>query len=129
MGITLDGITYQVRVVYNSMERAFSLEGGVNEEYMLSGRHERDLIGTGYSYRLGVEPDPAHPADYDSFYQAISAPVDSHTITLPYGQSSITFDAEIQSGTDTYHGKIAGVQRWSGLKVSFAPILPQRRSD
>lgn len=128
-GITMDGTLYRVRVVYNTMERGFSLESGLNEGYMLSFRHERDLGGTSYSYQMGIEPDPAHPEDYDAFYYAVSAPVPSHEITMPFGQSSITFDAEIQNGTDTYHGKIAGVQRWSGLKVSFTPILPQMRPD
>lgn len=129
-GITMDGKLYRVRVVYNTINRKFALESGVNEGYMLSRRHERDLIGTSYSYeQLGVEPDPFHPEDYDAFYEAISAPVPSHTVTMPYGQGTITFDAEIQDGEDTWRGRLAGVNRWSGLKVSFIPIAPQRRPD
>lgn len=128
-GITMDGTWYRVRVVYNSMERSFSFQSGINEGYMLSGYHERDLIGTSYPYQMGIEPDPAHPADYDAFFQAVSAPVPSHSITLPYGQGTITFDAEIQDGRDVYGGKIGNIQRWHGLKVSFIPIKPQRRPD
>ena len=89
--VTMDGKSYRLRVRYNTMERAFELRSGDNEGYMLSGRHERDLLGTGYSYQFSVEPDPRHPEDYDAFYEAISAPVDSHEITMPYGQSTITF--------------------------------------
>ena len=70
-GITMDGRLYHVRVVYNTMERHFSLQSGINECYMLSGRHSRDLRGTGYSYQMGIEPDPLHPEDYDDFYQAV----------------------------------------------------------
>lgn len=126
-GITMDGTLYRVRVVYNTMERSFSLQSGVNEGYMLSGYHERDLIGTSYSYQMAIEPDPRHPEDYDTFYQAVSATVDSHTVTMPYGQGTITFEAEIQDGTDTSAGVVAGVRRWHGLKLTFAPVAPQRR--
>lgn len=126
-GITMDGTLYRVRVVYNTMERSFSLQNGVNEGYMLSGYHERDLIGTSYSYQMAIEPDPLHPEDYDAFYQAVSAPINSHTVTMPYGQGTLTFEAEIENGSDTSAGKIAGTRRWHGLKITFTPIAPQRR--
>lgn len=128
-GILMDGTLYRVRVVYNTLERSFELRSGVNAGYMLSGRHERDLLGTGYLYQLGVEPDPSHPGDYDAFYDAISAPVDSHEITLPYGQGTMTFDAELTGGSDTWGGMLAGVSRWSGLKVQFSPISLQRKPE
>ena len=50
-GILMDGTTYKVRVVYNSLVRSFELRSGENEDYMISGRHERDLLGTGYAYQ------------------------------------------------------------------------------
>ena len=33
-----------------------------------------------------LSEDPAAPEDYDAFFEAISAPVEAHTVTLPYGQ-------------------------------------------
>lgn len=127
--VTMDGISYRLRVRYNTLERAFELRSGDNEGYMLSGRHERDLLGTGYSYQFSVEPDPQHPEDYDAFYEAVSAPVDSHEITMPYGQSTITFQAEVESGRDMWQGRMAGVSRWTGLAVNFKPIGLQRTPD
>lgn len=132
MGVTvieMDGKQYRLRLAYNTMTRSFSLESGENEGYMLSRRHERDLAGTAYTYEMGVEPDPAHPEDYDKFWEDISAPVDSHTITLPYAQSTITYEAEIQSGEDHYRGRLAGKARWNGLTVRYIPIEPQRPSQ
>lgn len=126
-GILMDGTTYKVRVVYNSLVRRFELRSGENEDYMISGRHERDLLGTGYAYQLAVEPDPAHPEDYDAFYHAISEPVPSHKITMPYGQSTLEFDAEILGGEDRLLGKLAGVNRWTGLVVDFQPLSLQRK--
>ena len=126
-GILMDGTAYKVRVVYNSLVRSFELRSGENEDYMISGRHERELLGTGYAYQLAVEPDPAHPEAYDAFYEAISSPVPSHKITMPYGQGTLEFDAEILSGEDRLLGKLAGVNRWTGLVVDFQPLSLQRK--
>lgn len=125
-GIKLDGTLYRVRVVYNSLEQGFKLIEGPNAGKMLSGRRERDLLGTEYPYQLAVEPDPAAPGDYDDFYWAISAPVDSHTVELPSGQGTMVFEAMVQSGRHIYKGRMANRRRWSGLVVSFEPIEPQR---
>lgn len=127
--IVMDGVTYRLRVVYDSLIRAFELMEGINAGEMISGRHERDLLGSGYIYQMQVEPDPRFPQDYDAFFEAISAPVDSHTIVMPYGQSTITYEAMIESGQDTYHGVIAGRARWRGLTVQYRYIEPQRTPD
>lgn len=125
MTITMDGVSYHVRLPYPGLTRSFNLIEGVNRGTALSQRKIRDLKGTGYTYSLSVEPDPLYPAEYDAFYLAISAPVDTHEITLPFGQGSITYDAQVASGSDGYYGMEAGVQRWRGLKITFAYIAPQ----
>ena len=125
MNLIMDGVTYRVRLPYPGMTRSFSLVEGQNKGVAISQRKIRDLKGTGYTYTLAVEPDPRYPADYDAFFVAISAPVDTHTITLPFGQATITYDAQVASGGDGYYGVEAGVNRWKGLKVTFAYIAPQ----
>lgn len=128
MRLTMDGTTYRVRIVYNTLVRAFSLIEGSNAGDMLSGRHERDLIGTGYTYEMGIEPEPQFQEDYDAFYDAISDPVDSHIITVPYGQTTMTYEAMIESGSDTYRGVLSTVNQWSGLVVRFRYITPQKEA-
>ena len=128
-GILMDGVKYRVRIVYDSLKRSFNLISGPNAGNMLTGRRERDLLGTGYSYQLKVEPDPRYPADYDAFYQAISAPVDSHTVVLPYGQGTLQFEAAVESGEDVYHGHSGGINRWRELTVTYEFIEPQRTVD
>ena len=126
MGITMDGRTYDVRVVYNTLVRAFELAEGENAGAMLSGRYERDLIGTGYSYQLAVEPNPLNRADYDAFYEAITAPTPTHTVTMPYGQTTITFTARVVRGQDVFGGTVGGKKLWRGLTVEFIANSPQR---
>ena len=125
-GIQMDGRTYRVRVVYTSLEESARLEEGVNAGDMLSGRHERDLIGTYYEHSMSVEPDPRYPLNYDEFFDAIAAPVPSHIITMPHGQGLMTYEAKVSSARHTGRGVLAGIRRWSGLSVSFSSIKPVR---
>jgi hypothetical protein len=126
MSVVMDGITYQVRVKIDSLGRSFRIPDGENAGDLLSGRYSRDIIGTYYDYTMEVEPDPRHPQDYDSFFEAISAPVDSHSITVPYGQSTLTYDAMVTEGEDRAGAKFGGVQRWHGLSINFTAIKPKR---
>lgn len=127
--IKMDGKEYRVRVVFDSMELSFRLIEGPNAGTMLSGRHERDLLGTEYSHRMLVEPDPAYPDDFDAFFHAVSAPVDSHHVELPYGQATLEYDAMIQSGSHVNGGIMLGKRRWHGLQINYEPIEPQREPD
>ena len=126
MQIVMDGVTYRLRVRYETMGRSFRIEDGDNAGKMLSGLYKRDLQGTYYDYVMEVEPDPAAPQDYDSFFDAISAPVPNHSITLPYGQTTITYDAMVTEGEDLYRGNLARRNRWGGLQVQFTAQKPQK---
>lgn len=125
MTIRVDGVEYRVRVEYKSMKRAFEIVEGDNSGVSLTARKIRDILGTSYTYTMNIEPDLKYPEDYDNLYAVLSKPVASHEITLPYGQTTITFDAAIVSGTDTWGGRLAGFNRWNGLSVTFYPIEPQ----
>ena len=125
-GIQMDGRTYRVRVIFPSVKEGAKLVEGVNAGDMLSGRRERDLVGTYYSHTLSVEPDPRYPQDYDQFFDAISAPVPSHSITMPHGQGTVTYAAMVSSVEHTAKGTMAGIRRWGGMTVSFESIGPVR---
>ena len=127
MTITMDGIPYRLRVKLGTLRRSFRIEESERSGMVKSGEEFRDLIGTYYDYAMDVEPDPAAPEDYDAFFEAISAPVESHTVTLPYGQGTITYQAMVSAGEDKQRDKVAGVTRWTGLTVTFKAKKPQRR--
>lgn len=125
--VKMDGIVYNVRVTYDSLHLHFALVEGDNAATMLNDYDFRDLQGTKYGHEMQVEPDPAHPEDYDAFFYAISAPVPTHLVELPFGQSTITYEAKVTDGDITFGGKLAGKNRWKGLVVRFSAIQPQRR--
>lgn len=125
-GIQMDGKNYRVRVLYPSVEENARLVEGPNAGEMLSGRRERDLVGTYYDHSLSVQPDPMYPQDYDQFFDDISAPVPAHTITMPHGQGTVTYEAMVSSVSHVCNGVLAGVRRWKGLTVAFSGIRPAR---
>lgn len=127
--VIMDGITYRVRIKADPpIEESFEILEGENSLTLLSGEESPDILGTCYDHTLSVEPDPQYPGDYDSFFQAISAPVASHTITMPHGQGTITYRARVTGGSHVSRYVMAGVRRWSGLQVQFKALAPQREA-
>lgn len=124
--LKVDGIEYKVHVVYPTMVNGFEIREGGNAGTAQNGREIRDIIGTAYTYEMQIEPNPLFPTDFDALFHALSAPVPSHSVALPYGQDTLEFEAAVSEGERTWYGKSNGVQRWRGLKVKFRPITPQR---
>lgn len=124
--ITVDGTTYRVLVEYDSLKRSFELMEGDNSGTAISGRSIRDIIGTNYRYEMTVRADPKYPTDYDSFFYKISEPVDYHTVVLPFGQTTLSFQSKILSGDDVYKGYKNGYHRWDEMNVTFEAMQPQR---
>lgn len=125
-GITMDGIKYNVAVTYDSMQREFELKNGPFTGDSLAGRKILDILGTTYTYSMTVEPYEDDLASYNAFYQAVTSPVAYHTITLPYGQTTMTFQATIESGSDTYGGYLGTERYWHNLQIKYVPMEPQR---
>ena len=125
--ITIDGRDYNIRIKYETLRRAFQITEGPNSGTAIDGTTIRDIIGTRYDYQIDVEPDPSDPTDYDDFYELISSPVASHEVSFPFGQETITFNAAVESGTDTYFGVIGCQRRWKGLSIVFRALTPQRK--
>lgn len=124
--ITLDGVTYKhIRVM--SIKRSFDIYDGVNAGRVQALDMDRDVLGTFYNYACEIDSDDATPAEYDQFYEAISAPVDSHELTIPYAQTTLTFRTYVSNGTDELVAMLDDFNRWGALSFNFIAMAPQRR--
>lgn len=123
--ITLDGVTYSTLHI-TKLTRNFSVLDGPNAGRMQTGEMQRDVKGTFYNYSVEIDADEASRADYDSFYQAISAPTDSHELVVPYGQATLTFQAYVTNGKDDLLNMLPSANRWGGLSFNFIAMAPQR---
>ena len=84
------------------------------------------MIGTYYHYTLvltGLEPGSA---DYDAMYEVLTAPVNSHQVVMPYGQSAISFQAYIQNADDALITMTDTENWWGNLSIQFMAKKPQR---
>lgn len=127
--ITMDDVVYRLHVEYPSLQRSFAFVDGGQGGTMQSGRDTLDTIGTKYLYSLKVQPDRRHHDDYDAFFYAISSPQRVHTVTLPFGQTTMTFDCRVEGGTDTMGDMDGDDRSWGEMTVNFTPMAPQRMAE
>lgn len=123
--LSLDGKAYpNLHVV--SLKRSFSVLDGDNAGRVMTGAMKRDIIGTYYNYSMEIDSVSSDLAEYDEFYEAISSPVDSHVLTVPYAQTTLTFDAYVANGEDELVSKYNGRNEWQNLAVNFVAMKPKR---
>ena len=123
---TVDGVEYpNVNVI--SLERTFAVMDGENAGRTMDGAMRRDIIGTYYNYNMQLTSDYSDLSEYDKLYEVLSAPVDSHTIMVPYGQETLTFEAYVANGNDSLLHKRPTFNKWNDLTINFVAMKPQRR--
>lgn len=123
----LDGKKYDADVVFlpeNGIERKFNILDGENAGRLQEkGEMYRDIIGTFFTYVIKIDTNRLNPQEYDELFETISDPsVDSHSLTVPYGQTTLTFDAYITSGGDKLKHQLNGVNYWEGLSLEFVSM-------
>lgn len=126
--INIDGVDYKVNV--GALQRYARVLDGGNEGLTVSGAYRRDILGTYYDYLLTIKTNQQTEADYDALYEVITDPsVEYHEVTLPYGQTTLTFKAYVQSVSDRMTINTPATKRWKNLQVRFYAQRPQRTVD
>lgn len=123
--ITIDNNTYNVGIIKVTRKASQKIE---NLGVTLDLRKHYDIKGTYYDYDVEVATQHMNLADYDSLYEAITTPQESHTVTLPYGQSTITFDARISIASDVLVKSYTTFKKWGTLKITFEALSPQKEA-
>ena len=123
---TVDGRAYNVSVPAGGLKRSFQVLDGPNAGRLMSGDMERDIIGTYYNYTLNIETRKMSLNEYDELYETLSAPVNFHTITVPYGQRTLSFTAYVTDGEDSLTRIANSKNYWTGLSIKFVAKAPQR---
>lgn len=124
---TLDGKAYNVFVPADGIRRSGQILDGENAGRTLSGMMIRDIIGTYYNYSISIDTQQLQVEEYDALYDAVTAPVDYHELTVPYGQGELSFRAYITGAEDVLKTMESGINRWGDLTLSFVAMAPQRR--
>lgn len=123
--ITIDNTTYNVGIIKITRQASQKLESlGTT----LDLRKHYDIKGTYYDYEVELATKQMNVTDYDSLYEVLTTPQESHTVTMPYGQSTITFEARVSVTSDSLINKFALLRKWSSLKVTFEALTPQKEA-
>ncbi len=121
--ITIDGTIFNVGIVKITRKASISKE---NLGTTLDERKHYDVRGTYYDYDVLFNTKAMNISEYDRLYEVITAPVEFHTVTLPYGQSTITFIAHTKASSDSIVFSYTGKRKWGGFTVTFESLEPQR---
>lgn len=122
----IDGVAYNVTVPEDGIRRNYNLRDGKAAGWAKSGRKRRDVQGTYFNYEIDIETSQLNYEQYDALFEVLCEPVESHSIEVPYGQTTLIFDAAIYSGGDTLH-RIKGTNKlWKGLTIKFEALAPQK---
>lgn len=125
--VSIDGRYYNIFIPMGGIQRNFSVVDTDNAGRNMQGKMIRDIVGTYYNYTIAFDTKYLNFKEYDDLFQTLSAPQDSHTIIVPYGQETLTFEAYVTSGGDTLTRAGKDGNRWSGLSINFVAMEPQRR--
>lgn len=111
--ITIDSTTYEVGIIRITRKASMKLESlGTTMDL----RKHYDIKGTYYDYEVEVATSHMNVNEYDSLYEVLTTPQESHTVTLPYGQSTITFEARVSVASDRLIQKFTGLKKWRNFK-------------
>ena len=117
MKITIDNIQFNINV--NSLQRSIVFGMGGNSGTFITGEKFNDVRHSYYRYSLTISPYLTLKSEYEQMYSLLSLPVESHEITLPHAQESITFKANVSSLSDRLRKVLPTGNIWEGFTVTF----------
>lgn len=75
-----------------------------------------DVKGTYINYEVELATNKLNLRQYDELYEILTNPVESHIVTLPYGQGDLTFLARVSCGSDVLVQNYTTFKKWRKLK-------------
>jgi hypothetical protein len=95
---------------------------------LMNNTEYNDALATYYDYTIKI----AVPIDdmniYATFFEAVTAPVNSHTFTFPYNQGTKDIVAKVESISDRYFREVNGVQVWRSVQLNIHALKPSKEA-
>lgn len=114
--ITIDNNTYEVGIIKITRKASQNIESlGTT----LDLRKHYDVKGTYYDYEVELATTRMNLSDYDSLYEVLTTPTESHIVTLPYGQEELTFEARVSVAADSLIAGYNTFKKWRNTKSNI----------
>lgn len=123
--IVIDGTSFDVGIVRITRKASQKLE---NLGTTMDLRKHYDVRGTYYDYEVEFATKQMNLSAYDNLYEALTTPQESHEVTLPYGQSTLTFNARVSVASDVLLKSFTDFKKWGSIKVTFEALTPQKEA-
>lgn len=114
--ITIDLTTYDVGVIRITRKASQKVES-LGTTLDLTKHY--DVKGTYYDYEVEFYPRKMSLADYDALYEVLTDPTESHTVTLPYAQTNLTFTARVTASEDVMISRYGNKTKWRKHQGQF----------
>lgn len=125
MKFTVDGVVYNAFVT--ELSRSIRVVESDLSGDVMSGEHFRDMVGSYCDYSMTIGTDSLSPEEYDALVEVLADPKEFHTVILPYGRSTLEFEAYIEEISDSLKSDRNGKKNWTDLSVGFYAKKPYRR--
>lgn len=123
--ITIDNNSYDVGIIKITRKATQDIDKlGTTMDL----RKHYDIKGTYYDYEVELATYKMQLAEYDNLYEVLTTPQESHIVTLPYGQTTLTFEARVSVASDSLIKSFTALKKWSSLKVTFEALTPQKEA-
>lgn len=123
--ITIDNNNFDVGVIKITRKASQRIE---NLGVTMDLRKHYDVKGTYYDYEVEFATKNMNVVDYDNLYEALTTPQESHTVIIPYGQTTLTFECRVSVASDSLIRSYNNFKKWGTLKVTFEALTPQKEA-
>ena len=120
--VTIDGVNYDVCVM--GIEENFNVLDSDKSGRSISGKGRmiREVIGTFVGHKVKFQRKASNIAAYDNLFNTLMKPVDSHTVKIVHGQTTITYEAYVTAGKRNVQRIDGSKVMWGELEVDFTPM-------
>lgn len=115
----VDGQAYDVIVPEKGITETTEILDSDKSTRAQNGTMFRDIIGAFRNYTVTVIAKSSARADFDNLYNTLASPVESHKITVPHGQSTITFQAYCTSVARSLKRASQLGYDWDEMEIKF----------
>jgi hypothetical protein len=124
--IAIDGFQWDIPC---DIDRTAEVTPSEISGMLLDKTYFNDVIGTYLSYDVTLAVPPKMTKEYETLYEALTAPVDAHTFVLPYNNSEIEITARVENVKDALIYTVSHKQYWRGVQFTAISCHPSKKME